>query len=146
MNSYHTHLGAKSAITHHDYAKPETVHLLSRRFHAIYLLPPWEWLGNGQQGDIIQPNFIGVAASLLASTLSASAFHSSHYIRQGGCKSVLLFRQRACAGDNIIKRFPSKISLSSTSLSNTPTGPSFCEKCGTPIQLQVPEGDERERH
>eukprot|EP00986_Skeletonema_menzelii_P004223 scaffold1439_cov108-Skeletonema_menzelii.AAC.1 len=87
-----------------------------------------------------------VAASLLASTLSASAFHSSHYIRQGGCNSVLLFRQRACAGDNIIKRFPSKASLSSTSLSNTPTGPSFCEKCGTPTQLQVPEGDERERH
>lgn len=83
-----------------------------------------------------------VAASLLASTLSASAFHSSHYISQG-CKSSVLFRQRACIGDNIIKRIPSRISFSSTSLSST--GPSFCERCGTPTQLKVPEGDERER-
>ena len=80
-----------------------------------------------------------VAASLLASTLSVSAFHSPHYISQG-CRSVL-FRQRACIGDTI-KRIPS-ITLS---MSSTLSGPSFCEKCGTPTQLQIPEGDERERH
>ena len=74
-----------------------------------------------------------VAASLLASTLSASAFSQ-------GCKSSsVLFRQRTR-----LKRIPSRISFSSTSLSST--GPSFCEKCGTPTQLKVPEGDERERH
>ena len=76
------------------------------------------------------------AASLLASTLSVSAFHSSRY----GCRSVLFRRHDLC--DKLFKRILPSTSLSSTS---SPS-PSFCEKCGTPTQLRIPEGDERERH
>lgn len=76
------------------------------------------------------------AVSMLVSTLSASAFHSSHYVVSQFCRSGC-FHQRACMG---VTRIP----LASTSTSTS--GPSFCEKCGTPTQLRIPEGDERERH
>lgn len=62
-----------------------------------------------------------VAASLLASTLSTSAF--PHNV--------------------IIKRIPSRTTHSFLSLSLT--CPSFCERCGTPTHLRIPKGDERER-
>ena len=79
-------------------------------------------------------------ASLLVSTLSASstvAFHSSNQ----GCRSFF----SKSHGIRKIHSISNSL-FSSTSLSSSTTGPSFCEKCGTPTQLRIPEGDERERH
>src|SRR5210317_1998471 len=79
-------------------------------------------------------------ASLLVSTLSASAaaFHSSSQ----GCRSIIFSKSHGIRRIHSI----SNSLFSSTSLSSSTTGPSFCEKCGTPTQLRIPEGDERERH
>ena len=68
-----------------------------------------------------------IAASLLAGAISASAFQQPHFIRQ---------RALAVATNN------ARRSVSAAAA----TGPSFCEMCGTPTQLRIPEGDERERH
>ena len=68
-----------------------------------------------------------VAASLLAgagATLSASAFQPPHarVISRG------ITHQRR------------RINLTAIS------GPAYCEMCGTPTQIRIPDGDERERH
>ncbi len=67
------------------------------------------------------------AASLLAYTYSASAFHSTIWIHRG-------------------IQHAANIDTSSRLSAITSNGPAFCEKCGTKTKLLIPKGDERERH
>ena len=72
-----------------------------------------------------------VAASLLAGAIPVSMFQPSrHYFRSP--KSAL----RRSSTSNAGRIF---------GLSASQSGPAHCEKCGTPTQLRIPEGDERAR-
>lgn len=69
------------------------------------------------------------AVVLLASSSSAmSAFHAS-LLRKGITRDIISHNK------------PCRLSNTSMNL-----GPSFCEKCGTTMQIKIPQGDERERH
>ena len=70
------------------------------------------------------------AALVLAGSCRVSAFRSPLLHR--GILSVDSY--------NNLRRF-SKMSILAMN-----SGPSFCEKCGTAMELKTPEGDERERH
>jgi len=72
-----------------------------------------------------------VAASL-AGTLSVAAFQPTHHSISsigGTLRSIATNTQHV-----------------RSSLSAIPSGPAYCEMCGTTTQIKIPEGDERERH
>jgi len=79
-------------------------------------------------------------SSLLVGTLSvtATAFQPSHHLIS---KSIL----RSTVAANHIHHAVRIRRKSSSSLSAL-RGPAFCEMCGTPTQIKIPDGDERERH
>lgn len=72
------------------------------------------------------------AASILAGSCTVSAFRST--LRHRG---ILLSNG---PHNNNLRRFSNKNILAMNS------GPSFCEKCGTAMEIKIPHGDERERH
>ena len=68
-----------------------------------------------------------VAASVLVGSLSVSTSSAFH---------ILSTQHNAIASN--VRRI-------TTYLPST-KGPSYCEMCGTPMQIKIPKGDERERH
>lgn len=71
------------------------------------------------------------AAAILAGSCTVSAFQSTLLNRGIPLSS---------GQHNNLRRFSSNIILAMNS------GPSFCEKCGTAMEIRIPHGDERERH
>ncbi|KAL7545781.1 hypothetical protein ACHAWF_009128 [Thalassiosira exigua] len=71
-----------------------------------------------------------VAASILAGVFPSAAFQPSHHCMSRG-----------------VGRMPSVARVKRTiRLSAVSPGPAYCEMCGTPTRIKIPEGDERERH
>lgn len=75
-----------------------------------------------------------VAASLLAGSFATSAFQPSHHFITKGITTFAANSRKMSL-------------LSATKMANVPSsGPAYCEMCGSPTQIRIPEGDERERH
>jgi ADP-ribose pyrophosphatase YjhB (NUDIX family) len=73
-----------------------------------------------------------IATSVLAGSCTVSAFHST--LRNTGS---IVFHS---SYNNNMLRFSKERTIAMSK------GPSFCEKCGTAMEIKVPQGDERERH
>lgn len=84
-----------------------------------------------------------VAASLLAGSVSvASAFLPSASHHAIILSNDIIHHHLRSAATTVAKRKRS----TNSALSLSSKGPSYCEMCGTPTQIRIPEGDERERN